>query len=96
MKDLDINKHSEPVLGANDGASGIAVILTLLKQINDQKIDNVGIDILFSDAEDMGQYGDPETWAIGSKLFSENYPEPLPQFGICVDMVADKDLEIKV
>ena len=95
-KDLDIKNHSEPVLGANDGASGIAVILTLLKQINDKKIDNIGIDILFADAEDMGQYGDPETWAIGSKLFSENYPEPMPQFGICVDMVADKDLEIKV
>ena len=44
----------------------------------------------------MGIYGQPDTWAIGSKLFSKEYPKPLPRFGICVDMVADKDLKIKV
>lgn len=92
-KDLNEDNHKKPVLGANDGASGIAVILTLLSQIN---IKNYGIDILFADAEDMGNYGDAESWAIGSKLFSSKYPKPLPQFGICVDMVADKDLEFKV
>ena len=61
-----------------------------------KKYNNIGIDILFTDAEDMGRYGESDTWAIGSKLFSQNYPEPLPQFAICVDMVGDKDLEIKM
>ena len=92
-KDLDSKNHTKPVLGANDGASGVAVLLTLVQQLN---LRNMGLDILLADAEDMGNYGNPESWAIGSKLFSEKYPSPLPQFGICVDMVADKDLKIKI
>tara|TARA_Y100001970_G_scaffold86801_1_gene109477 strand:- start:2 stop:892 length:891 start_codon:yes stop_codon:yes gene_type:complete len=92
-KDLKLENHAKPVLGANDGASGVAVLLALIQQLN---LKNIGIDILLADAEDMGNYGEPETWAIGSKLFSQKYPHPLPQFGICVDMVADKDLKIKV
>ena len=95
-KDPNIKNHKEPVLGANDGASGVAVILTLLNHFNKNNINNIGIDVLFADAEDMGLYGDADTWAIGSKLFSRNYPNPLPEFAICVDMVADKDLEIKM
>ena len=92
-KDLNPENHVKPVLGANDGASGVAVLLALIQQIN---MKNIGLDILLADAEDMGIYGQPDTWAIGSKLFSKKYPKPLPQFGICVDMVADKDLKIKV
>ena len=92
-KDLKSENHTKPVLGANDGASGVAVLLTLVQQLN---LRNMGLDILLADAEDMGNYGNPESWAIGSKLFSEKYPNPLPQFGICVDMVADKDLKIKI
>jgi len=92
-KDLNSKNHTKPVLGANDGASGVAILLSLIQQIN---MKNMGIDILLADAEDMGIYGDANTWAIGSRLFSEEYPTPLPQFGICVDMVADKDLKIKV
>ena len=95
-KDINPKNHKQPVLGANDGASGVAVILTLLEDFYKNKINNIGIDVLFADAEDMGIYGESDTWAIGSKLFSRNYPEPLPQYGICVDMVADKELEIKM
>ena len=95
-KDPNKNNHKKPVLGANDGASGVAVLLTLMEAFNNKKIKNIGIDILLADAEDMGLYGKADTWAIGSKLFSVKYPAPLPQFAICVDMVADKDLEIKI
>ncbi len=94
-KDPNKDKRKEPVLGANDGASGVAVLLTLMEQYSG-KLKNIGIDILLADAEDMGLYGKADSWAIGSKLFSEKYPDPLPQFAICVDMVADKDLEIKI
>ena len=94
-KDPNKDKRKEPVLGANDGASGVAVLLTLMEQYSG-KLKNIGIDILLADAEDMGLYGKADSWAIGSKLFSEKYPNPLPQFAICVDMVADKDLEIKI
>jgi len=95
-KDLDSLNYKKPVIGANDGASGVAVLLTILDQLNKSDLENIGIDFLFADAEDMGIYGDPDTWAIGSKLFSEKYPSILPQFAICVDMVADKDLNLKI
>ena len=95
-RDPDSLNHTKPVLGANDGASGVAVLLTILDKLSNDKLENIGIDFLFADAEDMGLYGRPETWAIGSKLFSKNYPTKLPQFGICVDMVADKRLNIEI
>ncbi len=95
-KDLDSLNHDKPVIGANDGASGVAVLLTILEELNNNNLSNIGVDFLFADAEDMGIYGNPDTWAIGSKLFSQKYPSTLPQFGICVDMVADKDLNIKI
>ena len=94
--DPDSLNHKKPVIGANDGASGVAVLLTILDQLNKNNLDNIGVDFLFADAEDMGVYGKPDTWAIGSRLFSENYPTILPHFGICVDMVADKELEIEI
>ena len=94
-KDPNPLNHKKPVLGANDGASGVAVLLSLLDNFNKDKLSNIGIDFLFADAEDMGLYGNPKTWAIGSKLFSRSHPTTLPQFGICIDMVADKDLNIQ-
>ena len=95
-KDPDPLNHDKPVMGANDGASGVAVLLVVLEQLNKNNLSKIGVDFLFADAEDMGVYGQPDTWAIGSKLFSQKYPSKLPQFGICVDMVADKDLNIKI
>ena len=95
-KDPDPLNHKKPVLGANDGASGVAVLLTLMDYFSKNSPANFGIDFLLTDAEDMGQYGQPDTWAIGAKLFSESYKGDLPQFAICVDMVGDKNLEIKM
>ena len=95
-KDPDSSNHDKPVLGANDGASGVAVLLGLMDQFSKKNINNIGVDFLFTDAEDMGVYGETETWAVGAKLFSQNYPGHLPLFGICVDMVADKDLKIRM
>ncbi len=95
-KDPDSLNHRKPVIGANDGASGVAVLLAILEQLNKTKLNNIGVDFLFADAEDMGLYGDPGTWAIGSRLFSSKYPTQLPKFGICVDMVADKDLDLEI
>ncbi|MAV64819.1 MAG: hypothetical protein CMG00_06490 [Candidatus Marinimicrobia bacterium] len=95
-KDPNPLNHDKPVLGANDGASGVAVLLGIIDQLEKKKLNNLGVDFLFTDAEDMGTYGSTDTWAIGSRLFSQSYPQNLPLFGICVDMVADKDLKIKM
>lgn len=87
-EDPDPDKRRLPVDGANDGASGVAVLLETARQIS---IENPGkgIDILFVDAEDWGTEGDDDSWAMGARYFvrnpiKENYH---PARVIVVDMV---------
>lgn len=87
-KDPDPAKRNLPVDGANDGASGVAVLLEIARQLNLSPVEK-GIDILFVDAEDWGTDGDDESWALGTKYFVEN---PLikgysPDYAILLDMV---------
>lgn len=87
-QDPDPQKRVLPVDGANDGASGVAVLLELARQLSLHPVDK-GIDILFVDAEDWGSEGDDESWALGTKYFVEhpiikNYN---PRFAILLDMV---------
>lgn len=87
-KDPNPIKRLLPVDGANDGASGVAVLLEIARQLNKQPMDK-GIDILFVDAEDWGTDGDEESWALGTKYFVENLPIEgyAPQYAILLDMV---------
>ena len=87
-KDPDPAKRSLPVDGANDGASGVAVLLEIARVLSLNPIDK-GIDILFVDAEDWGTEGDDESWALGTKYFVENPPIKgySPQYAILLDMV---------
>jgi Zn-dependent M28 family amino/carboxypeptidase len=58
---------------------------------------NVGVDLLFTDGEDYGQFGPPEVDVlIGSKYFASHLPSPgyKPLYGILWDMIGDKDLRI--
>lgn len=70
-EDPDPEKRRHPVDGANDGASGVAVLLEIARQIS---LDNPGkgIDILFVDAEDWGTEGDDDSWAMGARHFVQN------------------------
>jgi len=95
-KDLDINNHSKPILGANDGASGIAVLMHLAEILYNNPLNNIGVDILFVDGEDMGRNGELENFCLGTKLFSEKIERPYPKLAICLDMVADKDPQFKM
>ena len=54
---------------------------------------NIGVDLLFLDAEDMGVYNKPDTWALGAKSFSKHIKNPLPKYAICLDMVGDRNQE---
>ena len=90
-QDLNPENRSLPILGANDGASGVAVLLTLAEILHTLPPLNIGIDLLFVDGEDMGRSGDPDKFGLGTLAFSKHVPEPRPQFAICLDMVADKD-----
>jgi len=94
-QDPDIKKHNTPIDGANDGASGVGILLEISRQLNLFK-PQIGVDIIFLDAED---YGPPEDqtrvehsedwWGLGSQYWAKN-PHKLNYFakyGILLDMV---------
>jgi Zn-dependent M28 family amino/carboxypeptidase len=92
--DDDKNKHTEPVMGANDGASGVAVLLEIANQLK-LKIPAYQVDIVFFDAEDAGVYQQNDSWALGSKEYAQMLSSKnLPDFGILLDMIGDRNLEI--
>ena len=97
VADHDDARQNEPILGANDGGSGVGVLIEIARLLS-QKESRLGIDIILFDAED---YGDPNSnspnsatsWCIGSKYWSENphVPNYYAQYGILLDMVGAKD-----
>lgn len=95
-KDLNESNRIKPILGANDGASGVAILMEVAKFLNQNPLLNLGVDILLTDGEDMGKNGDPDSWGLGAKVFSARIPEPLPFGAICVDMVGDAELELPI
>ncbi|GAC1452750.1 MAG: hypothetical protein PVSMB1_00480 [Gemmatimonadaceae bacterium] len=85
-----------PVPGANDGASGVGMFVALGDLLKKTK-PNVGVDLLFTDGEDYGQFGPPEVDVlIGAKYFASHLPSPgyKPLYGVLWDMIGDKDLRI--
>jgi peptidase M28-like protein len=85
-----------PMPGANDGASGVGLFVALGDVLKKTK-PNVGVDLLFVDGEDYGQFGPPEVDVLmGSKYFAEHPPSPgyKPLYGVLFDMIGDKDLRI--
>ena len=100
--DRSLIYKNRPVPGANDSASGVAVLLELARVISQSSTTpNVGIDIVFFDGEegDENQDEDYSNWKpLGSTYFAENldglYGNIKPIFGVVLDMVCDKDLKI--
>jgi glutaminyl-peptide cyclotransferase len=94
-KDMDPKKREKPILGANDGASGVAVLLQLAKLMK-QNPPPIGVDILLFDGEDLGAKNDLADFALGSKYFAAHKsPTFNPQYGILLDMIGDAQLEIQ-
>jgi Zn-dependent M28 family amino/carboxypeptidase len=92
-QDPDTALRAEPILGANDGASGVAVLLEIARVIS-QSEPLTGVDIVLFDGEDGGSRGDLEGFCLGSKHFARNKGDYRPEFGILVDMIGDKDLAL--
>ncbi len=92
-RDPDSSLREKPILGANDGGSGVAVLLEIAKIIS-QKEPKWGVDIILFDGEDYGPEGELDKFCLGSKYFAKNKGEYKPEFGILLDMIGDRDLNI--
>ena len=85
-----VEDRAKPVIGANDGASGVAVLLELARVIPGNIEKNIWL--VFFDAEDNGGINGGD-WIMGSRAFVEalsKYPDEV----VIVDMVGDADLQI--
>lgn len=87
--DPDLTKRTEPVPGANDGASGVAVLLELARSLPK---DTPPIWLVFFDTEDNGRI-EGWDWILGSRAFTEEIPIN-PRAVVIVDMIGDADLNI--
>lgn len=93
-EDPDPKFHSTPVLGANDGASGVAVLLEMARIFRAQP-PPAGIDLVLFDGEDAGDSGNTWSWARGSQYFAGHLSkDAYPGFVVLVDMIGDRDLAI--
>ncbi len=93
-EDPDPKNHDTPVLGANDGASGVAVLLEVARLLHKHQAP-VGVDIVLFDGEDAGTSGSMNSWAQGSQYFARTLaPQDRPVFGVLIDMIGDADLVI--
>ncbi|WP_430810794.1 MULTISPECIES: M28 family peptidase [unclassified Carboxylicivirga] len=96
--DTDAARRNQPIDGANDGASGVGVLLEIARQLQQQPV-NVGIDIIFFDAEDYGQPAHlnlspkDDTWCLGSQYWGKHphTPDYRALYGILLDMVGAPD-----
>jgi glutaminyl-peptide cyclotransferase len=92
IADQDTKNKNKPILGVNDGGSGVVVLMGIAKAISENPTANEmrsGIDFAFWDAEDSGQPSNAESYCLGSQHWAKN---PIPQnyhaeFGINFDMV---------
>lgn len=91
----NLGQQRLPVPGANDGASGVAVLLGVADALK-AKPPAVGVDLLFVDGEDYGDFvKDTNDVLIGSRYFATHQPPGYPPlFAVLFDMVGDKDLRI--
>ncbi|MEK6566709.1 MAG: M28 family peptidase, partial [Bacteroidota bacterium] len=86
--------HTKPILGANDGASGVAVLLEIARQLK-AKAPPIGVDMALFDCEDTGRRGEPRSFAVGSQYLAKHLPPGMsPRFAVNLDMVGDRMLSI--
>lgn len=99
--DPDPANHYRPIDGANDGASGVGVLLEIARQLHANP-PPLGVDIIFFDAEDYGKHRaaagiDEHTWALGSQHWARtpHISDYHANFGILLDMVGAANASFK-
>lgn len=97
-KETDMAEYKKPILGADDGGSGVGVLLEVARLIQSHGPE-IGVDIIFFDAEDYGQPGTDvmqedkqDSWCLGAQYWARNQPieNYNPRYGILLDMVGAK------
>ncbi len=89
--DNDVDHKDRPIVGADDGASGTAVLLELAKVLH-QKRPDVCVELLFVDGEDWGP-GEDKMY-LGAIHFAKNPGPYRPDYAILLDMIGDKGLTV--
>ena len=94
-KDPNEENRDDPILGADDGASGVGILLEIARQLQQQPLNEIGIDLILFDAEDHGEYSISNSWCLGSQHWSRNphVPSYKASYGILLDMVGSKDAQ---
>lgn len=93
-RDPDPGARSKPILGANDGASGVAVLLELARMMSERG-PSLGVDLVFFDGEDGGDGGGLSDWCLGSTYYASRMGSYCPAYAVVVDMIGDADLSIR-
>lgn len=95
-RDPDPARRLEPMPGANDGGSGVAVLLEVAEAMR-RRAPPVGVDLVFFDGEDQGREGRSEEYSLGARAYAKRVPaDPgsRPVAAFVFDMVGDRDLQI--
>ena len=102
IADHDSVNTKQPILGANDGGSGVGVLLEIARNLNNQN-PNIGVDRILFDAEDYGQPENSqypimnESWCLGSQYWSKNphIKNYYAKYGILLDMVGGENARFR-
>jgi Zn-dependent M28 family amino/carboxypeptidase len=102
--DKDVDGRYDPIDGANDGASGVGVLLEVARILSVNEKPNIGLDIIFFDGEDYGEHEDVTDvpmknglvqiwWCLGSQYWADHphIPRYSAYYGILLDMVGSRN-----